>query len=583
MNDDTHLDAHIMSKYTATEGPLHRATYVGAFFPRSRNLAITGGVFTSNVTHIHNSTPPGPVGDLNLRHEIGMDSGSDTVFWRNGRGSVRKMYSARIQGCDSPMTVAVYLGDTAEEEWWEDIVKYQRLRHPHIVQLFGTVKSSGLHAAVYHDDLVLASQMIKRYRVSLSPLRVVIFCLSMEAEFTKANDYLLSVLGRAQSAPECTVWIRPSTDGVSVEFSRCLSQRLHIFKYPRLGAVTSSLDAHEDSEIIDSLAFDDYHHICDWYLGEFRSFSLYAHHLVKPGTIYRWPQRSKFEDAPEIAYSSETETYAGNWDISGLCSDEWCVLIENGWTRVDASAVAAAGKYLGCRMLAMGDSKRWWFTQANHLFHRLGITSEYEDYVLFMEFFISVPPSDLQEGISRAPFHASECPAYYWSLDPKGVQRLNTEEATNLGLPSITVKIEVEGYSWDRTLYDGLRRFHQGKGFDPESQQLAHHLSYPLYKQSHGCNPLFAHVDGDSTDEDEDASGHQVPIHRDLDFMSESTWMNDDLMNYVEDPVGVTLDTQMPAPSLGWKLLMLVTFGLILALGLSRLCEREGGRDSGSG
>ncbi|KAJ7909758.1 hypothetical protein B0H13DRAFT_1542858, partial [Mycena leptocephala] len=71
---------------------------------------------------------------------------------------------------------------------------------------------------------------------------------------------------------------------------------------------------------------------------------------------------------------------------------------------------------------------------------------------------------------------------YYWSLDPKGVQRLNSEEATHLGLPSITVKIEAEGYSWDRTVYDGLRQFHQGKGFDPESQQLAHHLGYPLYQ-----------------------------------------------------------------------------------------------------
>jgi hypothetical protein len=66
-------------------------------------------------------------------------------------------------------------------------------------------------------------------------------------------------------------------------------------------------------------------------------------------------------------------------------------------------------------------------------------------------FLFLCPPSDLQEGISRAPFHASECAAYYWSLDPKGVQRLNTEETTNLGLPSITVKIDVEGYSWDRT------------------------------------------------------------------------------------------------------------------------------------
>ncbi|KAF7353337.1 hypothetical protein MSAN_01521900 [Mycena sanguinolenta] len=38
--------------------------------------------------------------------------------------------------------------------------------------------------------------------------------------------------------------------------------------------------------------------------------------------------------------------------------------------------------------------------------------------------------------------------------------------------------------SWDNSVYEGLRRFHQGKGFDPDSQDLARHLGYPLFELS---------------------------------------------------------------------------------------------------
>ncbi|KAJ7168926.1 hypothetical protein C8R46DRAFT_849343, partial [Mycena filopes] len=74
-----------------------------------------------------------------------------------------------------------------------------------------------------------------------------------------------------------------------------------------------------------------------------------------------------------------------------------------------------------------------------------------------------------------------DCPAY-WSLDPSGVERLSTEEATRLGFPLIELRTTVCTESWDPSVYAGLRQFHEGKGFDPASQDVARHMGYPLYR-----------------------------------------------------------------------------------------------------
>ncbi|KAJ7312559.1 hypothetical protein DFH08DRAFT_973349 [Mycena albidolilacea] len=150
-------DFHSPSTSTATMGV--SAPYTGAFFPRSRNLYIAGGVFTSKVTNIHNCPPAVPrdfrripLGDLDLHHEIRFGCGSDTAYRRHYEGSVRKLYSARIHGCNANLTAAVYQGETAEKDLRDTVLKHSWLRHPNIVQLFGTVNTFGIYAAVYHDE-----------------------------------------------------------------------------------------------------------------------------------------------------------------------------------------------------------------------------------------------------------------------------------------------------------------------------------------------------------------------------------------------------------------------------------------------
>jgi hypothetical protein len=85
-----------------------------------------------------------------------------------------------------------------------------------------------------------------------------------------------------------------------------------------------------------------------------------------------------------------------------------------------------------------------------------------------------------------------DCPAY-WSLDISGSERLSREDATGRGFPGIEFTMEVFGCSWGEAVYAGLRTFHQGKGFDPDSLDLAHHLGYPILQTSSRLNPPFAH------------------------------------------------------------------------------------------
>jgi hypothetical protein len=96
-----------------------------------------------------------------------------------------------------------------------------------------------------------------------------------------------------------------------------------------------------------------------------------------------------------------------------------------------------------------------------------------------MGYLFLCPAKDFQIG--SLSFRWPECPAY-WSLDPLGVERLSMEDAIALRFPTISLSTEIEGRSWDASVYAGLRQFHQLKGFDPDSRDVVRHLGEPLYQ-----------------------------------------------------------------------------------------------------
>ncbi|KAJ7458674.1 hypothetical protein B0H11DRAFT_185105 [Mycena galericulata] len=194
----------------------------------------------------------------------------------------------------------------------------------------------------------------------------------------------------------------------------------------------------------------------------------------------------------------------------------------------------------------------------------------------------------------------------------------------HLGFPSIELKTKVYGMYWDASVYAGLHKFHEGKGFDPDSQDVARHLEQPLYKLSPDEDEPFAHVsngeaetEGGSTatteDEDEDEDG-PTSEHVDAEVSDVEAERKGSSTANTEDEVEAGSDSEdvdgeipeVEAKSEGsslvtnedqdrneltpeecaslhsvtdvelswsWKAIMFVKLGLILALGLGCLCE----------
>ncbi|KAF8214586.1 hypothetical protein K438DRAFT_882276 [Mycena galopus ATCC 62051] len=55
--------------------------------------------------------------------------------------------------------------------------------------------------------------------------------------------------------------------------------------------------------------------------------------------------------------------------------------------------------------------------------------------------------------------------------------------------------MEVGALCWDSNVYDGICQFHEAKGFDPYSQDVAIELGYPLFQVSCQRDDLFAHCE----------------------------------------------------------------------------------------
>ncbi|KAJ7732531.1 hypothetical protein B0H16DRAFT_176050 [Mycena metata] len=163
-------------------------------------------------------------------------------------------------------------------------------------------------------------------------------------------------------------------------------------------------------------------------------------------------------------------------------------------------------------------------------------------------YFLLCPTTEFQTGPSS--FRWPDCPAY-WSLDPSGLDRLTTDEATQLGFPSFQLTTKFGGLSWDTSVYAGLRQFHQAKGFDPESQDVARHLGHPLFQLCGDTNPPFTHENGEdeedwldnstnggeTEDEWEDAQS-SVEVEQDGDKSTENSDTNEDerLLNLSTEP-----------------------------------------------
>ncbi|KAJ7142440.1 hypothetical protein C8R44DRAFT_192933 [Mycena epipterygia] len=259
--------------------------------------------------------------------------------------------------------------------------------------------------------------------------------------------------------------------------------------------------------------------------------------------------------------------------------------MSNGWTRFQACNVLP-GELISREIHF--DHFTTWLVQANHIFHRVQIKSNREN-CLFMHSvqyqlafsptgrdppagYLFVCPMDRTEIHNGTRLRFPDHPAY-WSLNPSGREHLSAEEARCLGFPHIELTVLAFGRSWDDNVYAGLSQFHRGKGFNPDSQDIARHLRYPLYLLSED-----AHSTEEATGNGDDLPASNAPVFAvDREIFE---FLPEDCSDLTEFPTptheGDTRIYRLYAaeifpPSHDWKIVTGVKFGLILGLSLIQL------------
>ncbi|KAF7346963.1 hypothetical protein MVEN_01449000 [Mycena venus] len=475
----------------------------GGIFPGSPNFGVAGGASARIMTN--SSTTPAalsafrmvPLADIDLQHEIHLNDATGVVGRQRGQPYVRRIYSARVRGRNT--TVALYEGSGAEEEWRKDVEHYMSLR-----QMSGVASSGRIHATLFHDDLVPFQHFVDLHQYSLFlTLYLYVYC---SMEFVQAaRDYLSSPSGLqpllVKSQTDCTVWIRRSTGSLCVDLMR--PGNTFDFSDYELSAWPPSMPRLSPSttlaSVMDTLAVEQYHGICRLYSTLWRPILISTSMEVHLGVVIYLPSGTQFEDSVEIAFLRNADENLPQWESYGGRLGQ---VTEEGWTRFSSADVC--NSILTLRRIRMGQP---WLSQASYIFNCLKVTSNFEDYALLdiIQFQIIIsantgtPPAGFlflcpQDDFQTRP--SSYCwPEYpaYWSLDPSGDERLITEDAIRLGFPSLQLRTVVWLRSWDTAIYAGLRLVHQAKGFDPDSQEIAEHIGYPLYQFSNETEPLFAH------------------------------------------------------------------------------------------
>ncbi|KAF7337202.1 hypothetical protein MSAN_02272500 [Mycena sanguinolenta] len=167
------------------------------------------------------------LGDLDLLKELRLD-GQSSVADRSSRGAgVRRMYHANlvVRQSERKVTVAMYQGDGAEEEWRRDTATYESIRHPNFLQLYGLVNTKKLCAMVFHSgdiviELIPCDQFLRRFEHS--PILTIYIMGYCATEFYEAANYHDSIFPMARLNnlyPDVPLWIRPATGQLCIDLS----------------------------------------------------------------------------------------------------------------------------------------------------------------------------------------------------------------------------------------------------------------------------------------------------------------------------------------------------------------------------
>ncbi|KAK7035606.1 hypothetical protein R3P38DRAFT_2517638, partial [Favolaschia claudopus] len=454
--------------------------------------------------------------DINLQREVYL---TDSRFcFRRKRDVVRRYHTAKVKD-QKEMTVVVYEGQDAKEELKRDVAKYMKFRHPSFVQLYGMVYSENIYASIFYDVLIPWRDIKSIYRQS-----PMVLCYLYA--YVAASGYFRRRFGSGLygSTSDYTVFLRPSTGRLCIDLGSCdyvfLSQFIETAAISPM-SLLSTIDT-ATQIIIDALTIEQYHQIWHLYFGATTEAQFSLTTTVHLGALYHATGHHDLGNPVAIAPTQDIDDCLNRaWRLSSRIRavDPKPHITDSGWNRFAVSElIPRPGEEINLYLWAKLGNSDLWLSQANHVLNRLGVFLNPDNYALLNEIWFKVeidpqsatstvgwhsldaflflcPPQSLQVG--PASFKCPGCVGY-WSLDPLGVDRLSPEQAAELAFPTISISIRGRVRFWSDTAYAGLRQFHQGKGFNPNSQDLARHLGVPLY-QLYCDYEKSLNVDGEST------------------------------------------------------------------------------------
>ncbi|KAK7029978.1 hypothetical protein R3P38DRAFT_890710 [Favolaschia claudopus] len=511
---------------------------------RARVLRLTsrvpkGGLFmsmievalrnSSTLASAIDSAPPAiSIYDINLQREVYVDNPRLYPCWRR-RGNatvVRRYHTAEVKN-QKEMTVVVYEGKNTEER---EVAKYMKFRHPSFLQLYGIVHSGNIHASIFYDALIPFDD-IKQICQQSPMLPCYIYASIVRSKLPRATL-------KESSALSCIIEPLLSScvplRGGSISISKSPSSALlPIFLGTGAGNIyypKCLLSAIDTQVIIDTLTIELYHMIC--YAPQFTHWTYMEIPLTTTARL-------------SAVYHTTGHHHIGNpvvivptLNMDNRLDRAWTQylgvgphILESGWNRFRVSELSKGEKnHLFLVARPSPSLSQLWLSQANHVFNCLGVFSNTDNYGLLHSvcfevdlkppparptdwrssegFLFLCPPKSFQVG--PASFKCPECVGY-WSFDPSGVERLSAEQASELGFPCINISIACRIAVWSDTIYAGLRQFYQGKGFDPNSQDLARYLGHPLY-ELYSDYEKSLHVDGGEARIEELSSSDTEPL-----------------------------------------------------------------------
>ncbi|KAJ7057444.1 hypothetical protein C8F01DRAFT_1372121 [Mycena amicta] len=469
---------------------------VGAFFRAAQNVNISGGSFVSHVEQIIPERPPSdfrtiPFDDIDLQAELGAeDSGYLHRRWRDRSVRVvRTMYSAKVEGRE--MTAVLYEGDEqAKEDWMKEVKQMSSLRHPYLLQLYGIASSGRIHAAIYHGGLISMDHMLE-YHQANPEMRAYIH-IKLSAEFW--GSVLFSLI-RHSSVDEVVMWsmsyfFRTSTGRLCI----AVNPSGEVTKFPpttkllveqpwRSPAYLANLGS-----LVESAPIDQLHR----YLKENIAFS----------SRYRWLRHKTMTLQPTLFTITSSGSYVA---LAMLTSDHGPLRLEvmdqtgwpglpgrstrlrNGWKRYSIGP-EKAGQRVRLYNPKSQKMDTIWMSQASHIFNSLNIRDKFDSYFLaygWPKVKFTVPEGAPNGYLFYSPIglQLPKKPSQiFWSFDPLGREQLSWKEARARGFPKLILSNFVEAFQWDASVYEEIRAMHIAKGFDPDTQDVARHLGYPLFE-----------------------------------------------------------------------------------------------------